>query len=262
MDGLDLIFGSFGDGLDQRRVGSALKGKLQSAAKPKRSGLKKATIHDWRRTIGRWIRRSRGKIVCDVCHSEWDAATVRKTHLKQHALSVKHRQNETGVIGANKHENATALNLAPSVHEFHQCVVRRLKGLSYRGSDPGLPREQKMAWCLSEALLDQERRKLSKAHSVGVSQDVQGSTLSVRVGFCYGQKLNLSRTLLGYLRCKPGSEGVAAATKRVVRNFFTKRNSPPTGWTGKRCNYFMSAAMKEFCKKVATLLSIDVFNVT
>ena len=237
MDSLDILFG---DGAEKKFSGDKTASSVSSSRKV--PGIRPWVLRGWQDSLGSWVKKSKGVIYCDVCNVEWPIAAVRKSSLSKHAKSIKHLQKVGDIAGA-------ALRLAPSVQEFQDALSRRLKGESFRASSAGPPKEQKLLWTLSEALLDLERKKLSMAYSIGVSQDVQGSTLSVRASCCWGSKLQLSRFLVGYMRAKTGSEGLAQATKALVRNVFTKRQKPPRGWVGKR-DVFLQKAMSNFCQKV------------
>ena len=69
---------------------------------------------------------------------------------------------------------------APSMDTFLGVVERRLKGESLRKSPLGRYKEKNISWCLNEAMLDMERKKLGKCQVALISQDAQGPMLSVR----------------------------------------------------------------------------------
>ena len=134
-----------------------------------------------------------GVLFCQKCNVTWDEGTVQKANLTKHSKSFKHLKNTNGVSKSSKSEAAALLKLAPPTSEFYECLTHRLKGSSFRGSDGGPKREAKMTWCISEVLKDRERKKIDQACCIGLSQDVQGSTLSVRSSCCFGSDLQLSR---------------------------------------------------------------------
>ena len=254
LDVLDFVYGS-GEASATTSKGPSRQAKSTStasgtASRPKRTKIRSWVWKGWQKELGSWLQqdKSRRTIFCKVCNITWDSSKVQKDSLAKHAKSFKHLQAIGGLPGSTKSENATFLRLAPSSQEFYDCLTRRLKGDSFRGSESGFKREVKMTWCIGQVLLDRERKKLEQTKCIGLSQDVQGSTLSVRFASVHGPDLELSRCLLGYQRCKTGSEGVAAATKKVIQNFFTKRRKPPIGWNGKK-DVFLRGAMTKFCNK-------------
>lgn len=213
----------------------------------------------WQNEFGTWLQRDTGAgvLFCQKCNVTWDEGTVQKANLTKHSKSFKHLKNTNGVSKSSKSEAAALLKLAPPTSEFYECLTHRLKGSSFRGSDGGPKREATMTWCISEVLKDRERKKIDQACCIGFSQDVQGSTLSVRSSCCFGSDLQLSRSLLGYMKCETGAEGVASATKKVIQHFFTKRRKPPEGWVGRK-DVFLRGPMNRYCSKVVTWL--NVFN--
>ena len=232
----------------QAKGTSTQSGTVRKLQRPK---LRRSWVwKGWQNELGRWLQRddSGTKLFCKVCNITWDMKKVQKDSLAKHAQSFKHRQAIGGLPGSTKSENATFLWLAPSSQEFYDCLTRRLKGDSFKSSESGFKREVKMTWCIGQVLIDRERKKLEQTKCIGLSQDVQGSTLSVRFSHVHGPDLELSQCLLGYQRSKTGSEGVAAATKKVIQNFFTKRRKPPIGWNGKQ-DVFLRGAMTKFCNK-------------
>lgn len=253
LDVLDFVYGA-GEASTTTSKGPSRQAKVTSTksgtvTKPQRPKLRSWVWKGWQKELGSWLQRDdSGMIFCKVCHMTWDKSKVQKDSLAKHGKSFKHLQAIGGLPGSTKSENATFLRLAPSSQEFYDCLTRRLKGASFRGSESGFKREIKMTWCIGQVLLDRERKKLEQTKCIGLSQDVQGSTLSVRFASVHGPDLELSQFLLGYQRSKTGSEGVAAATKKVIQNFFTKRRKPPIGWNGKK-DVLLRGAMTKFCNK-------------
>lgn len=268
--GLDVIDFVYGDGsatsLTSSSGGFKSKSKASSSGKAvgdesllRRQGLRRWVFKGWQNEFGTWLQRDTGAgvLFCQKCNVTWDEGTVQKANLTKHSKSFKHLKNTNGVSKSSKSEAAALLKLAPPTSEFYECLTHRLKGSSFRGSDGGPKREATMTWCISEVLKDRERKKIDQACCIGLSQDVQGSTLSVRSSCCFGSDLQLSRSLLGYMKCETGAEGVASATKKVIQHFFTKRRKPPEGWVGRK-DVFLRGPMNRYCSKVVTWL--NVFN--
>ena len=223
----------------------------KGATKPTKKGtLKPWVLKGWQKEFS-WLCYDAGTDVvsCKFCSIEWPAANVRKIQLSTHAKTFKHLKDAKGVKGATDSQNAAALRLAPSVHEFRETISQRLKGCSFRDANQGSKREQKMTWCVGEALRERQRKMLRKAHCVCVAQDAQGSRLSVRVSCCFGDLLEVASFLCGYKNAGTGSEAVAKATKRLVVQLFTKFRRPPLGWNSKS-DIVLDDSIKQFCSKV------------
>ena len=140
----------------------------KGATKPTKKGtLKPWVLKGWQKEFS-WLCYDAGADVvsCKFCSIEWPAANVRKIQLSTHAKTFKHLKDAKGVEGATDSENAAALRLAPSVHEFRETISQRLKGCSFRDANQGSKREQKMTWCVGEALRERQRKMLRKAHCV------------------------------------------------------------------------------------------------
>ena len=120
---------------------------------------------------------------------------------------------------------------------FLGVVERRLKGESLRESPLGRYKEKKISWCLNEAMLDMERKKLGKCQVALISQDAQGPMLSVRFA-CVSNRaakpqrgqLELHQGLLGLFHGQIcGARRLARTTLRVAKTMFQARRKPPSG---------------------------------
>lgn len=246
-----------GEGIAKPSKTAISSSSSSAQRRPEVRTIKKKTMKPWVvkgwQTQYQWLRHDAGNgiLKCKFCSIQWPVSSVKKIQLSTHAKAFKHLSLAKGVSGAGDSENAAALKLAPSIVEFRDTISQRLKGCSFRGANTGAKREQKMSWCVAEVLRERERKKLMKAHSVCVTQDAQGSRLSVRVSCCFGDDLEVSRSLIGYRTCKTGSEAVAAGTKKVIQQLFTKWRAPPFGWRSKQ-NIVLKEGMAQFCKKVVT----------
>ena len=155
---------------------------------------------------------------------------LRTTHLKQHERGVLHRFRRATALGCSPNLPGT-----PSMDTFLGVVERRLKGESLRKSPLGRYKEKKISWCLNEAMLDMERKKLGKCQVALISQDAQGPMLSVRFA-CVSNRaakpqrgqLELHQGLLGLFHGQIcGARRLARTTLRLGgagrRRHFTKR---------------------------------------
>ena len=91
---------------------------------------------------------------------------LRTTQLKQHERGVLHRFRRATALGCSPNLPGT-----PSMDTFLGVVERRLKGESLRKSPLGRYKEKNISWCLNEAMLDMERKKLGKCQLIGYQVD-------------------------------------------------------------------------------------------
>ena len=123
-------------------------------------------------------------------------------------------------------------------------LERRIKSL--RKSPLGRYKEKNISWCLNEAMLDMERKKLGKCQVALISQDAQGPMLSVRfacVSNCAAKpqrgQLELHQGLLGLFHGQIcGARRIARTTLRVAKTMFQARRKPPSGWCGKAPTFY------------------------
>ena len=141
---------------------------------------------------------------------------LRTTHLKQHERGVLHRFRRATALGCSPNLPGT-----PSMDTFLGVVERRLKGESLRKSPLGRYKEKKISWCLNEAMLDMERKKLGKCQVALISQDAQGPMLSVRFAWCQTALRNHSAVNLNCIKASWGSS--------------TAKFAAPEGLPGQRC---------------------------
>ena len=147
----------------------------------------------------------------------------------------------------------------PSTDTFLGVVERRLKGESLRKSPLGRHKEKNISWCLNEAMLDMERKKLGKCQVALISQDAQGPMLCVRFACVSNRAAKPQRGQLelhqGLLRLFHGqicgARRLARTTLRVAKTMFQARRKPPSGWCGKAPT-FLQKGLAAFSQKGGT----------
>ena len=124
----------------------------------------------------KWAKLTESNVQCRYCKCfSRSVEGLRTTQLKQHERGVLHRFRRATALGCSPNLPGT-----PSMDTFLGVVERRLKGESLRTSPLGRYKEKNISWCLNEAMLDMERKKLGKCQVALISQDAQGPMLSVR----------------------------------------------------------------------------------
>ena len=153
--------------------------------------------------------------------------TVRLFQLRQHA---KTRLHESRARQIPKSMVLLKRSKCPGEDEFMGALQRRGQGLSFRSS-PSRKHEQKLLFCLGEALKDMQTRDIKDALCVSLSQDLQGTLMSFRFA-AVTPRLEVVSGLLGFKRTKLGALNEIETTKKVCEIFATARTSAPEGWSG------------------------------
>ena len=192
--------------------------------------------------LGTWIASKRserqgfrvGCLVCAIARASGRYAAFQVTtcaalsaqHLQQHAASKVHRAAASLVVlHGNVVDNATA----PSKQQFQDVLGDCLKGVPDSGHD-GVGCQLKlkqMSWCLSEAVLKQDRDALKRAASITIHQYAAAPHLLVRFTASMPD-LSVRRGFLGVAKDSgTTSEHIRQATEQVLNDFCTPRLSPP-----------------------------------
>ena len=193
----------------------------------------------------KWAKLTESNVQCRYCKCfSRSVEGLRTTQLKQHERGVLHRFRRATALGCSPNLPGT-----PSMDTFLGVVERRLKGESLRKSPLGRYKEKNISWCLNEAMLDMERKKLGKCQVALISQDAQGPMLSVRFA-CVSNRavkpqrgqLELHQGLLGLFHGQIcGARRIARTTLRVAKTMFQARRKPPSGWCGKAPTFYKKA---------------------
>jgi hypothetical protein len=97
---------------------------------------------------------------------------------------------------------------------------------------------ERMAWCLAEAMWDEDRRFLAqKGVSITLMRDERRQRLMCRFNAC-SDDLSERRGIIG--QCKDfgtGADAINAATKRMIKMLCTERFAPPEGTRHHNTNY-------------------------
>ena len=112
-----------------------------------------------------WLRGNHRAARCAQC-PDFYCKRPQKCQLVQHEGSRKHTASCSG---------------SPSVETFSKMLDERSKGVSLRSSAAGRSKSVKMMWCCNEALKDIIKLRVRKGVTSSLTQDGQGSTLSVRM---------------------------------------------------------------------------------
>ena len=153
--------------------------------------------------------------------------TVRLSQLRQHAKTMLH---ESRVRHVPKSMVLLKRSKCPSEDEFMSALQRRGQGLSFRSS-PSRAHEQKLLFCLGEALKDLQTKSIKDALCLSLSQDLQGTLMSLRFA-AVTPRLEVVSGLLGFKRTKLGALNELETTKKVCETFATARTGAPEGWSG------------------------------
>lgn len=182
--------------------------------------------------------------LCPLRIRTWQGDGVRKFQLIKHADTMQHECNVTELP---RKEILLKRTQCPTEHEFTDAINRRTSGSSFRKA-PSRSREQKMLFCLGEALKDENIKVINGSWSIALSQDLQGNLMSLRFAAC-GQDLTVTTGLVGFMKTKLGAIEEAKTTKKLAKTFFTHRRGAPKGWIGPR-NELRKPDLKVFKQKV------------
>ena len=84
-----------------------------------------------------------------------------------------------------------------------------------------------MAWCLSEAIFDRDRKFLKTCASISVHQDVRAPVLLMRFGASSAHGRSLQGAFGIATDFGTTSNDIKAATLQVLKDFATPRRQPP-----------------------------------
>ena len=162
----------------------------------------------------KWAKLTESNVQCRYCKCfSRSVEGLRTTQLKKHERGVLHRFRRATALGCSPNLPGT-----PSMDTFLGVVERRLKGESLRKSPLGRYKEKNISWCLNEAMLDMERKKLGKCQVALVSQDAQGPNAFCQICLCVKP------------RCETAARSTWASWGSSTAKF-----AAPEGLPGQRC---------------------------
>lgn len=143
---------------------------------------------------------------------------------QRHAASLQHKRGVHLLLGDKSVEFTKSV---PSTDDF-QLILRDIRsGKSYSQGIFERKKVEKMAWCLSEAVLDRDRRVLGTAESIAVHQDVCAPRLLIRFSAC-SSDFRVHKGVLGMARdFGTTATNLKNATKDVLQQFCTPRVAAP-----------------------------------
>ena len=117
---------------------------------------------------------------------------------------------------------------SPGIKEFPKVVKARQNFSAYRaGIDSvavGREKQQRIQWCVAEALREKQRAFLANAECIGISQDARHSRLLVRC-VAVDSRLNDYRFALGIAKdYGSGHAAIQKATEGIIHAFCVKEH--------------------------------------
>ena len=208
--------------------------------------------------LGSWLISAstgdRWGMGCRVCKaapgrsSSWKEVTVANPKLVRWSKIVRHSQSklhraavETYLLTASPSTSLpvsspaavltpTQKLMAPEVSQFATVLEGKLKGQSHNaasGFGHGRLKTTWMAWCLGEAVKQQQQVTLGKCSVIALRQDASNGRLLVRCTAIDGQ-LNRRPGLFGVAQnFGTKSQDTYKATMTVLRNFCHRHLAPP-----------------------------------
>eukprot|EP00959_Pyramimonas_sp_CCMP1952_P466960 9490792-Pyramimonas_sp.AAC.1 len=176
-----------------------LEGRTLNAAEtlPVADNIKKwrneFLVADDRPELGCWLKSSAvngtwaaGCVICKLAKAQTDYAdfnvrsVLDRRKLQKHHVSRSHLSSVAKVVGGD----VPRAN-APSTLQFKKVLADRLALQSYAKGSEGVgagKKVKRLTWCLSEALMDQEREFLRKSVSISWHQDAKAPRLLCQYG--------------------------------------------------------------------------------
>lgn len=152
------------------------------------------------------------------------ASSLDLAKLQRHANSRQHKHGVQRLFGDKKVEFQKSV---PSAEDVEQVLRDMRSGKSYSQGVYERKKVEKIGWCLSEAVLDRDRRAMRTAQSIAVHQDVCDPRLVIRFSMC-STDFRVHKGVLGMAR-DFGTTAAALknATKDILRTFCTPRAGAP-----------------------------------
>ncbi len=174
------------------------------------------------RLAGAWL--AKGELFCTftVCGPNFNPS-----HLYRHSKTSMHKEAEANLDRAVASE--CAKTMAPPLSDFITCWEGLRKGRSARDGGVSSDKKALMRWCISEAILEQDRAFLRKAKTIAFTRDSRHNRLLVRFRAATAQ-LEVRSGVFG-LRKNIGqetAETLVKETTRMIRIFATPRHAPPS----------------------------------
>ena len=154
-------------------------------------------------------------------------ASIQRYHIMKHKKTIRHQRAQTAFLLAIAGTDVGAVHqaaiAAPPLDDFLMLLCK------LRESHGHLDRKQAtMAWCLFEALRDQEREFLRTASCMSLAQDSRAGRLLTRWVACGGsdQELVVRSGVLQLHRGQAaGAVSLQLATRKGLRTFATSRRN-------------------------------------
>jgi len=148
-------------------------------------------------------------------------------HLTKHAGTSAHKAAAALVLHGTLSDDALS---SPPAEHFAKVLEDRVKGIGYAPGHEGVGAQLKvkqMTWCLSEALLDEDRAALRDAVSITIHQDGSGPRFVVRFTACTAG-LEMWQGTMGIAKdYGTTAQHIKEATEKVLRAFCSPQQTPP-----------------------------------
>ena len=147
-------------------------------------------------------------------------------HLIKHAGTSPHKAAAELVL----HGTSSDARSSPPAEHFEEVLKDRVTGIGYAHGHEGVGAQLKvkrMTWCLSEALLDEDRAALRNAKSITIHQDGSGPRFVVRFTACTAD-LEMRQGTMGIAKdYGTRAQHIKEATEKVLRTFCSPKQTPP-----------------------------------
>jgi hypothetical protein len=205
--------------------------------------LERTLIDGRRPELGSWLEESTKTdqdwgVGCRVCREAAVGHPVRWTpwlrcgikglclkwsNIDRHQKSDMHCQ----VTNDKYHGKIGVAMGSPPMDMWRQVLDRKRKGTADSACHDvaGAEKVQRMAWCIAEALKDQEQKLLKKAVCLSIHQDAREGLLLVRYS-SVDDRLTRSEGVLGMAKdYGTKSKEIHDATLGIIKDFCTKRQT-------------------------------------
>ena len=164
------------------------------------------------------------------------AAAMQVINFRKHERSRFHKKASACFVEGTKDVSINA----PSEEAFNNICDRIQKGQATCTER----KDKAMTWCVSEAILCVNQKRVSKAKRVALFRDGRNARLSIRFR-AVTPSLDVYRGFLGQERDYGGSAlQIAKATGRVMKRFCVRFGGAPAGPTVKKQSFFKNKLFK------------------
>lgn len=168
---------------------------------------------------------------CRFC-KKWTPKRPKVSNIKRHGNSSAHlielASQHPGSSPTQTPTSPVPVHKAPTVAQFESCLASRKKAEAFSSNQGGgaAEHQQRLTFCLAEAVLDRQRTSLRNASVIALHQDMRKSLLVTRFTACGDSGIH--KGLLGIAGDFGSSAAdIQLATLQILANMCTPRHCPP-----------------------------------